>query len=179
MKGVVEGDEESFTILMGRYKNKLTNYFFSLLNNYDNAVEITQETFVKVFMKADTFDMDKSFSSWIYRIGMNHMIDEYRKNQRWTNFLFRHFRNNHHPAYPLNYRPPGPDEELLKDEKAGKVRKAINTLPIKYRVPLTMKDLQELPYDKIAEITGLSTGTVKSRINRARLLLKQKLARQF
>jgi len=178
MQGVREGDEESFAILMGRYKHRLTNYFYTLLNNYDRAAEATQEAFVKVFLKADTFDMDKSFSSWIYRIGMNYIIDEYRKKQRWTSFLGRHFKNNN-GSFPTSYQPPAPDEELIRDEKVGKVRKAINSLPLKYRVPLAMKDLQELPYNEIADIMDMSTGTVKSRINRARLLLKEKLARQM
>ncbi len=176
------GDEQAFAVIVGRYKNPLTNYLYRFLNNYEEAVDLTQETFVRVYFALDRYHTEYAFSTYIYRIATNLAISEIRKRKRRTLLsltgLFQTDPEDDREFQPPDTRPR-PDEDLFDDEKDRMIAKAIAALPEKYRVPIILRDVEGKTYDEIASILELGLGTTKSRISRARGLLKDKLQHYF
>lgn len=176
------GDEAAFSEIVGRYRNPLTNYLFRMLNDYEEAVDLAQETFVRVYFAIDRYHTDYAFSTYIYRIATNLAISELRKKKRRKLLsLTSFFQSDEKEAQ--EFHPPDekslPDEDLIETERNRTIEKAIATLPDKYRAPIVLREIQELSYEEIAQILGLGLGTTKSRISRARGLLREKLKHYF
>ena len=176
------GDEAAFAEIVGRYRSPITNYLYRFLNDYEEAVDLSQETFVRVYFAIERYHTEYAFSTYIYRIATNLAISEIRKRKRRTILsLTGLFQTDAEDV--TEFQPPDtrslPDEDLLEDEKAGVIAKAIETLPPKYRVPIILRDIEGKTYEEIAEIMELGLGTTKSRISRARGLLKEKLKHYF
>ena len=177
---VQEGDRDLFEIIVSRYKNKITNLIFYMINDYEKAVELAQETFIKVYSKSFSYRRDLPFRAWIYKIGSNIAIDEIRRRKRKPLYLLGDEKGNREDALPdLKDKKDVPERQLLKNEMKRKVREAVQTLPRKYRLPLIMKDIEGRSYEEVAEMLGRPSGTIKSRVNRARLILKDKLCHYF
>ena len=177
-----KGDEASFAEIVNRYRNPLTNYLFRMLNDYEEAVDLAQETFVRVYFAIERYHTDYAFSTYIYRIATNLAISEIRKKKRRKLLsLTSFFQNDDNETQEFN--PPDgkslPDEDLIETERNRTIEKAIATLPDKYRAPIVLREIQELSYEEIAHILGLGLGTTKSRISRARGLLREKLKQYF
>jgi RNA polymerase sigma-70 factor (ECF subfamily) len=175
------GDEAAFAELVRRYRNQITNYVYRLTNDYDSAVDLAQETFLRVFRAADRYQATYAFSTYIYRIATNLAITELRKRKRHrlvslTGF-FQSSRGEFEEATELDPVDAAPlaDVTLVEDERRTAIARAIATLPEKYRVPLVLRDVEERSYEEIAGILAMSEGTVKSRISRARAFLRDKL----
>ena len=172
------GDEAAFASIVGRYKSPITNYLYRFLNDYEEAVDLTQETFVRVYFAIDRYHTEYAFSTYIYRIATNLAISELRKRKRRTILsltgLFQSEDDEQTEFQPPDTRSR-PDEDLVDDERSRVIAKAIVTLPAKYRVPIILRDIEGKSYDEVAEILDLGLGTTKSRISRARGLLKEKL----
>ena len=172
------GDETAFAQIVGRYKSPVTNYLYRFLNDYEEAVDLAQETFVRVYFAIDRYHTEYAFSTYIYRIATNLAISELRKRKRRTILsltgLFQSEDDDQAEFQPPDnrYRP---DEDLVEDERSRVIARAIVALPEKYRVPIILRDIEGRSYDEVAEILGLGLGTTKSRISRARGLLKEKL----
>jgi RNA polymerase sigma-70 factor (ECF subfamily) len=176
------GDETAFAEIVGRYRNPLTNYLFRMLNDYEEAVDLAQETFVRVYFAIERYHTDYAFSTYIYRIATNLAISELRKKRRRKLLsLTSFFQTDDNETQEFN--PPDgkllPDEDLIETERSRTIEKAIATLPDKYRAPIVLRDIQELSYEEIAQVLGLGLGTTKSRISRARALLREKLKQYF
>jgi len=176
------GDEAAFAAIVGRYRNPITNYLYRFLNDYEEAVDLTQETFVRVYFAIDRYHTEYAFSTYIYRIATNLAISEIRKRKRRTILsLTGLFQTDSDDT--TEFQPPDqralPDEDLIEDEKGRVIAKAIAALPVKYRVPIILRDVEGKTYDEIAGILELGLGTTKSRISRARALLKEKLQHYF
>ncbi len=176
------GDEAAFAEIVNRYRNPLTNYIFRILNDYEEAVDLAQETFVRVYFAIERYHTEYAFSTYIYRIATNLAISEIRKKRRRKLLsLTSFFQNEEGDAQ--EFHPPDqkslPDEDLIEDERSRTIRKAIAALPDKYRAPIVLREIQELSYEEIAQILGLGLGTTKSRISRARALLRDKLKHYF
>jgi RNA polymerase sigma-70 factor (ECF subfamily) len=174
------GDEAAFAELVRRYRNQITNYVYRLTNDYDSAVDLAQETFLRVFRAADRYQASYAFSTYIYRIATNLAITELRKRKRHrlvslTGFFQSHDRFDEATELDPADLTPLPDVTLVEDERRAAVARAIATLPEKYRVPLVLRDVEERSYEEIARILEMSEGTVKSRISRARAFLRDKL----
>jgi len=172
------GDEAAFASIVARYKSPITNYLYRFLNDYEEAVDLTQETFVRVYFAIDRYHTEYAFSTYIYRIATNLAISELRKRKRRTILsLTGLFQSDDEEQ--TEYQPPDnrsrPDEDLVQEERSRVIAKAIVALPPKYRVPIILRDIEGKSYDEIAEILDLGLGTTKSRISRARGLLKEKL----
>ena len=178
-----DGDEDAFTILVGRYRNPITNYIYRMLNDYDEAVDLAQETFVRVFRAADRYQTNYAFSTYIYRIATNLAISELRKRKRRKLFSLTGLFQNKEGDPAVEFNPPDErplvDVELVDEERRIAVSRAICTLPEKYRAPLVLRDVEGKSYEEIAQILEMNEGTVKSRISRARGLLKEKLKTYF
>ena len=176
------GDEAAFAEIVGRYRNPITNYLYRFLNDYEEAVDLAQETFVRVYFAIERYHTDYAFSTYIYRIATNLAISEIRKRKRRTILsltgLFQTDSEDTTEFQPPDKRPL-PDDDLMEDEQARVVAKAISALPPKYRVPIILRDIEGKTYDEIAGILELGLGTTKSRISRARGLLKEKLKHYF
>ena len=174
------GDEAAFAELVRRYRNQITNYVYRMTNDYDLAVDLAQETFMRVYRAADRYQTSYAFSTYIYRIATNLAISELRRRKRRRLVsLTGFFQQREQEGEPGELDPadvrPLQDVSLVADERRAAVARAIATLPDKYRAPLVLRDIEERSYEEIAGILELSEGTVKSRISRARAFLRDKL----
>ena len=174
------GDEAAFAELVRRYRNQITNYVYRMTNDYDLAVDLAQETFMRVYAAADRYRTSFAFSTYIYRIAANLAISELRRRKRRRLVsLTSFFRERESPSdsYELEMPDAGPlqDATYVEDERRAAVARAIATLPEKYRAPLVLRDVEERSYEEIALILQVNEGTGKSRINRARTFLRDKL----
>lgn len=182
IEAVRGGDDDAFAEIVGRYRNPITNYLYRFLNDYEDAVDLAQETFVRVYFAIDRYHTGFAFSTYIYKIATNLAISELRKRKRRQILsltgLFQKEEDEQAEFQPPD-KNPLPDAELVESERDRTISKAIAALPPKYRVPILLRDIEGLSYDQIASIMGLGLGTTKSRINRGRGLLKEKLKGQL
>ncbi len=174
------GDETAFAELVRRYRNQITNYVYRITNDYDVAVDLAQETFMRVYSAAERYQTSYAFSTYIYRIATNLAISELRRRKRRRMVSLSAFFQGREQAteaaeLDLPDARPLPDATVVEDERRAAVARAIATLPEKYRAPLVLRDVEERSYEEIACILQMSEGTVKSRINRARTFLREKL----
>ena len=172
------GDEDAFAEIVSRYKNPITNFLYRFLNDYEEAVDLAQETFVRVYFALDRYHTDFAFSTYIYRIATNLAISEIRRRKRRSLLsLTGLFQSSDEET--VEFQPPDKrslqDANLEEDERSKVVAKAIETLPPKYRLPIVLRDVEGKSYEEVAAILELGLGTTKSRINRGRGLLKEKL----
>jgi RNA polymerase sigma-70 factor, ECF subfamily len=173
------GDEDAFAQLVSRYRNQITSYIYRMTSDYDGAVDLAQETFVRVYRAADRYQQSHAFSTYIYRIATNLAISELRKRKRRKLVSLTGFFQSTDGGEPREFNPPDErplqDCELVDAERRSAIQRAIGTLPDKYRAPLILRDVEGRSYDEIARILGTSEGTVKSRISRARGFLREKM----
>jgi len=179
LEETLAGDEDAFAELVSRYRNQITSYIYRMTNDYDGAVDLAQETFVRVYRAADRYQRSYAFSTYIYRIATNLAISELRKRKRRklvsiTGFFQSNDGGEFQELNPPDERPLQ-DCELVDAERRNAVQRAISTLPEKYRAPLILRDVDGRSYDEIARILETSEGTVKSRISRARGFLREKM----
>jgi RNA polymerase sigma-70 factor (ECF subfamily) len=176
------GDEAAFAEVMSRYRSPITNYLYRFLNDYEEAVDLAQETFVRVYFALDRYHTDFAFSTYIYRIATNLAISELRRRKRRRLLsltgLFQGEDDEATDFQPPDHRPLQ-DAELVDDEQSKMIARAIASLPEKYRVAVVLRDVEGRSYEEIAEIMQLGLGTTKSRISRGRGLLKVKLESYF
>lgn len=174
------GDEDAFAELVGRYRNQITSYIYRMTNDYDGAVDLAQETFVRVYRAADRYQTTYAFSTYIYRIATNLAISELRKRKRRRLVSLTGFFQSKDGAEPREFNPaderPLVDSEMVDAERRLAVQRAISTLPEKYRAPLVLRDVDGKSYEEISRILQTSEGTVKSRISRARGFLREKMS---
>ena len=172
------GDEPAFAEIVRRYRNPITNYLYRFLNDYEEAVDLAQETFVRVYFALERYHTEFAFSTYIYRIATNLAISELRKRKRrklvsLTGF-FQYGDEDEEDFHPPDAKPL-PDVDLVENEQSKMIARAIATLPEKYRAPIILREVEGKTYEEVAAILDLGLGTTKSRISRARGLLKEKL----
>lgn len=177
------GDEDAFAELVSRYRNQITSYIYRMTNDYDGAVDLAQETFVRVYRAAERYQTTYAFSTYIYRIATNLAISELRKRKRRRLVSLTGFFESKDGSEPQEFNPvdnkPLADTELVAAERRQAVQRAISTLPEKYRAPLILRDVDGKSYEEISRILQTSEGTVKSRISRARGFLREKMSAYF
>jgi RNA polymerase sigma-70 factor, ECF subfamily len=179
LAAIRDGDEAAFQEIVRRYRNPITNFVYRMIDDYERAVELAQETFIRVYTSASRYQANYSFSTYIYRIASNLAISELRRRKRRKVVsLFSPFTNDDGEMVEIDPPDSNPlqDEAMIENERRRAVARAITSLPEKYRAAIVLRDVEGLSYDRIAEVLKLSEGTVKSRINRARNLLKEKLS---
>jgi len=162
-----DGSAEAFHVLYERHKDRITNVVFHLVGNYDEALEATQDVFLRVYRKIGKFRGQASFTSWLYRIAVNVATDHRRRLGRERGLLAAYSRHGK-PAEALSRSArPGADERVADLETAEQVRLALRRLSPKLAAVLTLRYLEGRAYTEIAETLNVSVGTVKSRLNRA------------
>lgn len=176
------GDEEAFAEIVNRYRNPLTNYLYRFLYDYEEAVDLVQETFVRVYFAIDRYHTEYAFSTYIYRIASNLAISEIRKRKRRKTLsltgLFQ-FDDDESKEYQPEDGRQLPSETVIENEQRKVIEKAIAALPDRYRAPVILRDVEGKTYEEVATILQLGLGTTKSRISRARKLLREKLDHYF
>ena len=168
-----QGDEEAFGVLVKKYKTKVFNLAYSFSRNRETADDLAQEVFIKVYYALEKFKFKSGFGTWLYRIAINHFKDYMRK----------HGKAQHISFDALGREPSLADEDTKKKERAQEradrkklLYQAMQSLPEKHQVILTLRDIQGHSYEEIADILRLSPGTVDSRLHRARKTLRKKIA---
>ena len=166
MYGIQKGDMVMFNQMVDRYKDRLMNVIGRMLSSQEEAEDIVQETFVRVYQHRQSFNFKHCFSTWIYTIALNLARNELRKRRKFKFYDITEMQGNE-TEFAVDPEVPSNLPQALN--------KAISQLPEKYRVAFVLRDVQELPYEEVAKILDVPLGTVKSRVNRARLMLREKL----
>jgi RNA polymerase sigma-70 factor (ECF subfamily) len=169
MQRVREGDDDAFGEIVDRYKDSLVNYLTHLVRSRERAEEVAQDAFVRLYRNATSYKQQQRLGPYLYRIATNLIVTEIRRERRWSLLLPRLHASTRQTA-------PSPDANLFTTEIQRQVAGALDRLPIKYRAPLVLFEMEEWSYEEIARALGVRVGTVKSRISRARELLRRHLA---
>jgi RNA polymerase sigma-70 factor (ECF subfamily) len=168
----LEGDAAAWDTLVRAYWKLVFNIAYKFVARFDEAEDLTQEIFVKLFTALATYDRRASFETWLTRVSRNLCIDRYRRRRREE----ERFTDEVDPdAIPLDELVSRPDATLEQREEVAIVRQALANLPPAYREAVSLRDIHELSYEQIAERLQLPEGTVKSRINRGRKELARHL----
>ncbi len=168
MELIQAGDEKAFRELVVRFQNRLLNFVGRIVTNRETSEEIVQETFLRIFKQKMSYTPQYAVSTWIYTIALNLSRSELRK-RKLRKFL------------SLDFLKEESDLELAGttttriEGLAPILQRAIDRLPEDYKTAFVLCDIQRLPYQQIAEVMCVPVGTVKSRINRARSILREKL----
>jgi RNA polymerase sigma-70 factor (ECF subfamily) len=171
------GDQLAMDELVQRHYRNVFNLAFRLSNNYDDAQDIVSEAFIRVHNALPNFRGDASFSTWLHRIVKNVFLDERKKQRIRTHSSLEEMveLEDSSVSRQVEDPSPGPQAAVERDERSTIIQQAVMTLPQNQRLMIGLYHFQHRSYEEIAEIMGLPIGTVKSRLNRARLALKNKL----
>jgi RNA polymerase sigma-70 factor (ECF subfamily) len=177
MAEAAEGNERAFTELVNRYKSRVVNLVSRLLNDREASDDICQEVFVRVFLHRKNYRRGAKFSTWLFTIAANLAKNEIRRRKRrrnWTS-LDEMQETLHDSSLQLMDPRANREGDVEVRQLQGVVGAVIATLPERYRSALVLRDIEGLAYEDIAQVLRIPGGTVRSRINRARLMLKKKL----
>ncbi len=167
MRQVEKGDEAAFSRIVCAYKDKIVNYLYQFTGDYQKAVDLSQETFLRVYFKAGKYKPVAPLSSWIYTIASNLAKTEVKKTRKIATVSLEDVVNDFQArSYSCDPRDSG----LVRN-----LREALDSLHPRYRIPVILKDMEGFSQEEIARILKKPVGTVKARISRARTMLKKKL----
>jgi RNA polymerase sigma-70 factor (ECF subfamily) len=168
------GDQGAWEQIVRQNWRKVFNVAYKFVGKHDEAEDLTQDIFLKIFKALKTFDRRANFQTWIISISRNLCIDHYRSVRKERQTIARDVDSNDlQPATSER----GPYAQAEHQDLRAQLRQALETLPITLRTAVVLRDLQELSYQEIADRLGLPEGTVKSRINRGRIELAHQLRR--
>jgi RNA polymerase sigma-70 factor (ECF subfamily) len=166
LRRVKEGDMVAFNELVNRYRDRLMNVIGRMLVSREEAEDIIQETFLRVYQHRDSFDFKHCFSTWLYTIALNLARNELRKKKKYKFFDIFDLQNKEMETAV---------EAKIPSNLGPAIQAAIESLPEKYKTAFLLRDIEEMPYDEVARVLSVPLGTVKSRVNRARSILRDKL----
>jgi len=169
-----DGEEQAYVELVNRYRNRLMTFVYRFVNDMEKAEDIVQDTLMKLYTHRHYYRNIAKFSTWIYTIAGNFAKTELRRKKRHkvTNLSQMGFDDR---EYQLPSVEPETGETAQGHFAEKKIQSAIQELPLHFRTVVILRDIQELSYEEISKIVDVPLGTVKSRINRARLQLQQSL----
>ena len=168
----LQGDQHAWDLIVRQYWRKVFNVAYKFVGKHDQAEDLTQDIFLKIFRSLDTFDRRANFQTWLISVSRNLCIDHYRSVRKERETIDRGVdASDLSPATP----EPGPIAALEQRDRVVLLRQAMAALPETLRTAVLLRDIQELSYQEIADRLRLPEGTVKSRINRGRT----ELARQI
>jgi RNA polymerase sigma-70 factor (ECF subfamily) len=172
-----DGDSAAMSALVEAHYKQAYNLAYHLSGNYDEASDIAQEAFIRVYRSLDAFRGDANFSTWLYRIVTNVFLDERKKQKVRSHSSLEEYLEleDNTVTRQIEDPSPGPEQMVEQSERNSVVGDAVRQLPEIQRAMIAMYHFQSLSYEEIAEVLNLPIGTVKSRLNRARLALKNKL----
>jgi RNA polymerase sigma-70 factor (ECF subfamily) len=177
MDRVAVDDPRAFPELVRRFQGRVTNLVSRVLNDRECADDLAQEVFVRVFVHRRNYRHGSKFSTWIFTIAANLAKNEIRRRVRKRNWFSLDALEETLKDRVIQLADSTESREttLERAQLQDAVGRAIATVPEKYRLALVLRDIEGLPYEDIAQVLGIPGGTVRSRINRARAMLKHKL----
>jgi RNA polymerase sigma-70 factor (ECF subfamily) len=181
-RGTIEaaqkGDTAAFEKLYVRYHREVFLYLMSVLRQPHAAEDVCQDVFIKVFCQISSYRQQSPFHHWLFRMARNAAIDRMRRDKvRRVTSLDQEPVEGHSLLERLPSSASTPEQENDQARRAGVVRDAVAELPERFREVVVMREWQDLPYEAIADQLGISEGTVKSRLFRARQILAERLAK--
>jgi len=168
----VIGVEGSFEELVRRYQRPISAYVYRMVGNYESALDLTQEIFIKVYSSLRRYRSEFKFSTWIYKIAHNAAIDHLRRTATREQSLVMGPENDQFDL-PIESKRLSPEQESERKERRGEIESVVRALPANYRELIILRHSQDLSYEEIVEVTGLPLGTVKNRLFRAREMMRQ------
>jgi len=177
MERCAMGSEAAFRALVQRYRTRIMNLVCRLINDRDRAEEISQEVFLRVFRNRERYRKSGKFSTWIFTIAVNLTKNEIRSRVRHRGTFSLDAMEEESGGQGVSFpdSKPLPDEDLNANEIGRKVAEALHKIPARYREAVVLRDVEGLSYEEVGQILRIPGGTVRSRINRARLMLKERL----
>ena len=172
IRQTLQGKPDAFSSLVDRTKDRLYTALYYAMGDAHEAEDIVQEAYVTAFVKLESFRMESSFYTWLYRIAFNLRASRQRQRRKAASI-----ERDLHPA-DLPDPTDGPAESLAGDERAVALTQALEALSVEYREILVLRELEQLDYDRISSILEIPLGTVRSRLFRARQQLREALAGQ-
>ena len=176
---VLSGQEHLFETLVRRYQTRILSHVARMVGSREDALDLSQEIFLKVFGALDRFNPEFRFSTWLFRIAGNAAIDHLRKRKPRTIPLETTDSDGHVSSPEYKSSDLDPLGRLRNTERGDAITRAIADLPAEFRELIALRHFTGLSYEEIAGIVGISVGTVKSRIARARESLRSKLGEDF
>lgn len=178
IRAVLAGDERAFDELVRLYKRFVFNLCYRLLGDYDDADDCAQEVFIKVYKSLDGFRFESEFKTWLYRIAVNTCKNrfrslEYRLGRKSVRLDMNDEQDKKHVE--IGNHKQSPALAFKKKELGRLIQAAVNKLPTDQRLVVVLRDMEGRSYEEIIEITGLKLGTLKSKLSRARLRLRESL----
>lgn len=173
-----ERDEKAFREIVETYGDRVYNLTYRMLGNREEAEDVSQEVFITIFKSIDSFRGDSKFSTWLYRIAVNHCKNRIkylarRHDRDQSEYDEEALREQAAGAATAPSPSPRPDKQLEGVELEQIMQRCIAQLEEEHRLVIVLRDVEDLSYEEICAITNLPTGTVKSRLHRARLALKK------
>ena len=167
-----EGDINAYNELVKRYKDRLLNFVLRYFNNVEQAEDVVQDTLIKLYTHASYYKNVAKFSTWIFTIAKNNALTELRKNKRkktdslWT---------EDGQIIDINSKEESLDSKVQNEIAIDQLNKFLDEIPENFRMAVVLRDFQELSYEEISKILEIPIGTIKSRINRGRIRLAEKM----
>ncbi len=170
-----QGDRNAFDELVRRYSSRMVNVAYQVLGDRELAEDVAQETFLRAYKSAARYRQISKFSTWLYTIALNLCRNELRRRKFKTYSLEGMAERDEDSKIRVDIpdEKTQPDLDMERKEAGTLVRQAVEKLPEKFKAPLVLRDIQELTYEEISKILDLPEGTVKSRINRGRMRVKE------
>src|SRR6476659_4348173 len=168
----VNGIDGSFEELVRRYQRPISAYVYRMVGNYESALDLTQEIFIKVYNSLSRYRPEFKFSTWIYKIAHNAAVDHLRRSSTREQSLITASDTDHFELTIESGRL-SPEQESERKERRVEIESVVRALPASYRELIILRHSQDLTYEEIVEVTGLPLGTVKNRLFRAREMMRQ------
>ncbi|MEO6232228.1 MAG: RNA polymerase sigma factor [Ferruginibacter sp.] len=176
VKKLKQGDQSVFTAVVNEYQDMVYNTAIGIVQNVEDADDITQEVFVQVHLSVQSFKGESKFSTWLYRITISKALDHEKKKKRKKRFAFIHGligNQQEEDLHPVEFNHPG--IQLEKKESAKDLFKALKKIPDNQRIAFTLHKLEGQSYQEVSEIMALSLNAVESLMGRAKTNLKKAL----
>jgi RNA polymerase sigma-70 factor (ECF subfamily) len=170
----VSGREAAFEELVRRYQRPIASYVYRMVGDYDAALDLTQEVFIKVYNSLSRYRSEFKFSTWIYKIAHNTAIDHLRRHTVRDQIMTTG-GDGTRSEIAVESRRLTPEQESEREERRSEIESVVQSLPAAYRELIVLRHSHDLSYDEIAEVTGLPLGTVKNRLFRAREAMRDLL----
>ncbi len=174
---ILDGEQPLYSELVKRYQGRLVNYLYRMLRNEDDAHDLAQEVFLKIYGALDRFDPRYRFSTWLFRVAQNAAIDKIRRRRLKLVSLHRPDDGKSDGGdWELPGKGPTPYQDARNVERGLAIRQAIDELPWEYQELISLRHFGELSYEEIATLKEMPLGTVKNKLFRGRQMLKEKLS---
>jgi RNA polymerase sigma-70 factor (ECF subfamily) len=171
IQAACKGEASAFGTLVRKYQDRLVTALLHICGSADEAEDVAQEAFIQAYVKLRSFAGQSAFYTWLYRIAINGAISRRRRRREETSV---DANREDHGLEPLDDGEQA-DERMLRQERAVQVQRALSRLSEEHRAILVLREIEDCDYDRIAQILDLPVGTVRSRLHRARLQLKEQL----